>query len=122
MMEFYSERQVTARKPHVCEMCGGKIVPGEAYYRENGKWEGDFFSRALHTHCHLMEMEYCCEVDNEFSWDDIADYIADTYCCDCEHAACNDDRDDWTECEYHVTDCPKIRAALTAKYETEATQ
>ena len=23
-------------------------------------------------------------------------------------AACNDDREDWTECDFHVTNCPRI--------------
>lgn len=107
MMEFYSERKSIARKVHTCELCGGKISPGETYYRETGKWDGDFFSRALHAHCHFMEQDYCCEVDNEFSWDDITDYIADTYCCDYEAR---------TDCQYRVTECPKIKTALMAKY------
>lgn len=96
--------------------------PGEKYYRESGKWEGEIFSRALHTHCYLMEKEYCCEVDNEFTYDEILDYIAETYCGGCGHAACNEGRDDYTECEHLVTDCPKIQAALIEKYGEVATQ
>ena len=115
-MEFYSEEKVKAKKEHTCEMCGGKIKPGDTYYRENGKWCGDFFSRALHVQCHLMEEDYCCEVDCEFSWDSIQDYIQDEYCCVCEHAACNDDVEGWTACPYSVTDCPKILESLCKKY------
>lgn len=120
-MEFYSEAKVTARKEHVCEMCGGKILPGEVYYRENGKWEGEFFSRALHVQCHLIETDYCCEVECEFSWDSLMDYAQDEFCSGCEHAACNDDIEGWTECTHSVTDCPKILEALRRKYK-EATQ
>ena len=119
-MEFYSEAMVKARKRHVCEMCGKDIQPGELYYRENGKWEGDFFSRALHVQCHLMEMDYCAEVECEFTWDSIEYYIDDAYCCDCVHSTRNEDMDGWTDCPYRVTDCPKILEALRKKYgETE---
>jgi hypothetical protein len=119
MMEFYSESSHVARKPHVCEMCCGTIHPGERYYRENGKWEGEFFTRALHEHCHLMEADYCSEVDNEFSWDEIIDYISDIYCRKCPHSPCHDDLPDWTECEYSVTSCPTIKKALREKYGLE---
>lgn len=108
MMEFYSENCYTARKEHTCEMCGGIIHIGEKYYQESGKWEGEFFSRSLHVHCHKMEREYCVEVDNEFTWDGIMDYIRDKYCNCCEHADCNEDKVGWTECKYAVTSCPKI--------------
>lgn len=116
MMEFYSESKVKARKKHTCEMCNKDIQQGELYYRENGKWDGDFFSRALHVQCHLMEADYCTEVDQEFSWSDITEYIYDEYCYRCEHAACNEDKDGWTECEYSVTDCPTIFEILSKKY------
>ena len=96
-------------------MCGGKIRPGEQYYRENGKWEGDFFSRALHVQCHLMEQDYCCEVDNEFTWGGIKDYIYDVYCDGCEHSIRNEDMEGWTDCSWCVTNCPKIFKALCAK-------
>ena len=108
MMEFYGEARHTGQKIHICEMCGGTIQIGEQYYEEKGKWNGDFFSRKLHVHCHNMEREFCEEVDNEFCWEEILDYIQDKYCSNCEHAACNDDREDWTECDYRTTECPRV--------------
>ena len=98
-MEFYNETKHTAKKEHICEMCGRKIQVGEKYYQEKGKFYGEFFSRFMHTHCHNMEAEFCLEIDNEFSWDQITEYIQDNYCSVCEH---NDD------CCVYVTDCPKI--------------
>lgn len=107
-MEFYNESKHKSRKKRVCELCGHVINVGDYYYSERGKFEGYFFSRDMHVHCHYIESEFCSEVDDEFSWEEITDYIQDNYCRDCEHAACNDDRDDWTECNYFVTECPKL--------------
>lgn len=119
MMEFYSERCYKAKKEHQCEMCGGKIMPGELYFQEKGKWCGDFFSRALHVQCHMLEIAYCTEVDNEFSWDAIYEYAQDEYCDTCEHSCRFEDREDWTDCCESVSTCPKILAALKEKYKWE---
>lgn len=121
MMEFYSETCQTARKEHFCEMCGKKIKPGETYFRENGKWDGCFFSRALHVQCHLLECDYCAEVDNEFTWTGITDWAFDVYCDECEHSPRFDDQEGWTDCTEYVTTCPKILAALKEKYKAEVT-
>ena len=108
MMEFYSESKHKSSKERICELCGMVINKGDYYYSERGKFEGEFFSRDMHVHCHNMEYEFCEEVDNEFSWDEITDYIQDKYCSECEHAACNDDQEDWAECDFYVTECPKL--------------
>lgn len=108
-MEFFSESRHKSRKERTCEMCGGDIHTGEYYYSERGKFNGEFFSRDMHVCCHNMESEFCEEVDNEFSWDEILDYVREKHCGNCEHAACNDDREDWEECPYGwITECPKI--------------
>lgn len=116
MMEFYSMHDIkSAKKSHVCELCGKTIEVGEPYCHEAGKWNHDFFYRALHPVCFAMEEEYCCEVDNEFTWDDILEYVADTYCNDCRYAACNDYRPDYVECPFDsVVDCPTIREKFTS--------
>lgn len=115
-MEFYSEKHVTARKAHICEMCKETIPVGTPYWRESGKFNGDFFSRSLHDHCHGMEAEYCTEVDTEFSWDEIIDYIAEKHCQNCEHSYLHEDKEGWTECPYmDVTECRKLRKLYQCK-------
>ncbi len=108
MMEFYNSKKYKAKKEHICEMCGSVIHIGENYYRQSGKFDGEFFDRSLHTHCNNMMQDFCYNVDNEFSWEQITDYIQDNYCNECEHAACNDDQEDWEECDFYVTECPKL--------------
>lgn len=119
MMEFYNESKHKSRKERTCELCGCVINVGDNYYSERGKFEGEFFSRCLHVHCHNMEREYCEEVDNEFAWDDITEYIQDKYCRDCEHSACNDQAEDWEECDFYVTECPKLIKQFSDKEETD---
>jgi hypothetical protein len=42
MSEFYQERTVTARKPHVCCECGRVIPAKEKYQRAVGVWDGEW--------------------------------------------------------------------------------
>lgn len=85
MMEFFNERLLKARKPHICEMCGREIKTGEIYRKETGVFYGEFFSRNLHNRCAEFEAEYCSNVENEFTWDEIYDYIVQKNCSVCSH-------------------------------------
>lgn len=110
MLEFYDDTYIhSARKPHICEYCKDTINPGESYYQEKGKFDGEFFCRSLHPVCHGMEVEFCSEIDNEFCWDEITDYVKDSVCWNCIHSIKNEDADGWTECPYKILqDCPQI--------------
>lgn len=99
MMEFYSESKHKSQKKRVCELCGRVINAGDYYYSERGKFEGCFFYRDMHVHCHNMEKDFCDNVDNEFSWEDITEYFVDNYCGNCENRE---------ECDCRPTKCPKI--------------
>ena len=103
MMEFYNHAFQTARKIHRCEFCSKHIKIGERYSYETGKWDGEFFVRKLCTPCYGMAAEYWCEVDNEFDWDQITDYLSEKYCWSCQHSI-NEDCNIMLPCE-----CPKIR-------------
>ncbi len=112
-MDFYTEKCVKARKEHICELCNEKILAGEEYRRESGKFEGMMFSRCLHEHCYKMECEYCSEVDNEFDWSEVLEYFSDKYCYDCKHHHRFEENDDWEECDYaNVAACPRIKALI----------
>lgn len=115
MMSFYSEQHIKhSRKAHTCSLCGKEIPVGDPYVRETGKYDGDFFNRTVHTHCHYMEVQFCSEVDSEFTWDDILDYFVYEYCDTCPHSWQNDYLPNYVECPYDmcVTDCLKIREEL----------
>lgn len=117
-MSFYAESTHIAKKPHKCEFCGGEIKAGEEYIQERGVFYNDFFSRDMHIHCHNMEALYCEEVDNEFCWYEISDYIQGAFCNKYRHAACNDDLPDWEECETSIFDCKLIINALNERRKT----
>lgn len=84
-MEFYDRRTPISRKERACEMCGQKIMPGERYIYESGKFDGEFFTRSLHTECFNVLSDFCEEVNNEFSWGEIAWWWRDTRCDKCKH-------------------------------------
>ena len=107
-MEFYNSCKHKSRKIRFCELCGHVINAGDYYYSERRKYNGEFFSRDLHTHCYNMESEFCCEVNNEFAWYEITDYIRENYCRDCKHYPYNYQNEKWGECDYAVTECPKL--------------
>lgn len=84
-MEFYDRRTPVSRKERECEMCGQKIMLGERYSYESGKYNGDFFTRELHLDCLSALEKYWEEVDTEFCWDAVSDWWQETRCSDCKH-------------------------------------
>lgn len=40
MSDFHNQRTSTARKSHICILCGQEIPVGEKYKRSTGKWCG----------------------------------------------------------------------------------
>ena len=84
-MGFWNSRNNKAKKEHICEMCLHKILPGEIYTKEVGVWDDRFFSRNLHLRCANFEADYCAEVDQEFTWEDIQEYIQEEYCPKCPY-------------------------------------
>lgn len=49
--DLLSESYPKARKEHICEWCGEKILKNETYYRYTGLHDGDFQSTPLHLEC-----------------------------------------------------------------------
>ena len=107
-MEFYRERKHIAHKEYIYEMCKKPIHIGHKYWEETGKFEGDFFTRKLHPRCHNFEVKYCCDIDPEFCWDVVQDYIQDS-CCFNGKCSCMDN----CKYSYNIYNCP----LLTSEYE-----
>jgi hypothetical protein len=57
--QFYSAREVLARKAHICYECREPIQPGMRYERIAGKWEGE-----VRTYCFCLA---CSEIQREFA-------------------------------------------------------
>ena len=51
---YYSEKLVTARKPHACHLCRKPISAGDRYVRVNMCATGDRSSTAAHCECHRV--------------------------------------------------------------------
>lgn len=81
MMDFYNQKNVKAKKTHECEFCGRKIIPGETYSYECGKFDGEFFVRKLCTVCANMLTKFINETkEEEFDWNWIQEWLKDNYC------------------------------------------
>lgn len=105
-LEFYHITQRKARKEHSCEMCYDKIVVGELYHHEVGKYDGDFFDRKLHTACQKVLREAMDDMkEDEYDYEMIADWWHDKYCFNCKLSfpECEPDSD---VCP-HQEDCPE---------------
>jgi hypothetical protein len=111
MMEFFSSTMHKARKPHKCEACGKTIQPGDTYRMENGKWEGDFFTRAwCEDCCNIMDYFFdFLASENEFDYDEVYYEIQERFCYRCEHG--QHDEDDCPE-KYSVWHCPRIQDSI----------
>ncbi len=103
MFEFFSSALPIARKEHTCEYCKKTIQVGEQYSVESGKYDGDFFTRKLCICCKNILDEYCSEVEPEFTWDDIDEWLADKHCSKCSKGSVYD------SCTWDVSLCPMIR-------------
>lgn len=69
----YSDRNIIARKEHVCIECRATIKRGERYKREKGiGFQGDTFSYATCMPCARIRAHYC---SNGWIWGDLADTI-----------------------------------------------
>lgn len=58
--EFYSDRLVTARKPHKCCECGGAIGSGQRYQRASGKNDGNLWTEATCAVCAEIRAAFVC--------------------------------------------------------------
>lgn len=54
MTSFSSERTVTARKPHRCEVCRQTITIGTRYRQVAGRHDGDFCYGRMHPDCRAL--------------------------------------------------------------------
>lgn len=68
-----------ARKPHQCQECGRTIAPGETYRREEGLFEGSWFSQATCMHC-MVAVRWLNRNCGGHVWQQVAEEIE-------EHAA-----------------------------------
>lgn len=103
MLEFGNSTYPKARKNYKCSLCGQEINKGEIYHRWCGKYDGDMFDNKLHMTCQNIISEYCSAVnENEYSEDEICEWLHDEYCLCCE---CYENDD----CTEHPLSCPLIR-------------
>lgn len=113
MLEFSNQSNRIARKEHKCDLCGEVIRVGEKYSRYAGKYDGQMFDYKHHLLCLEMISEYCLWAeDNEYTEDDVIDWLMETVCYNCEHSWHGDGKDD---CETSIFLCPKVVERFSAK-------
>lgn len=109
-MEFYNERFYTAKKDYTCDCCNNPIKASDKYWRQVGKFDGHFFTRALHERCAKLVNEYCSLVDNEWGdWSDIYYFGVEEFCSSCPYWD-----DDESECTVNldIFTCPQFEKIL----------
>lgn len=109
MSELYERRQVMARRPHKCHLCGEAVPPGVRYIRE--KWKDDGFAEIhRHIHCDALLDEFFKSPHYgsgyEYTDDEVWEWIRDEKCGSlCETEA----RDD---CMGNPFSCPKVISSI----------
>lgn len=102
-MEFYNENHVKARKPHRCHICHTEIIPGQYYYRESGKYCGEFFDRCTCISCYMVREQLRPGNGDEYSEWEVSNEAGDTFCT--EHYETNPCAD----CQYdNQLHCPRV--------------
>jgi len=107
MSELYERRQVTARRPHKCHLCGETIPPGVVYIRE--KWHDDGFNEVKrHIHCDALLDEFLSSDSfvGEYYDDEVWEWIRDK----CLELCGYDERED---CECNPFSCQCMIGIIT---------
>jgi hypothetical protein len=110
-MEFYNQSSHRSRRERVCEGCGKTIQVGETYVSQRGLYDGEFFTRALCVSCEEILDSYCCEIDNEFTWDDVEEYATECVCLKCQKY-----KDD--DCDNATLRCPRVQKHFSREVTT----
>ena len=58
--EFFSETKRKARKTYNCMECGRQIVPGQAYVKIVGKWDGILDTIRQCVECNKIQKVFAC--------------------------------------------------------------
>jgi len=92
VVQFYTQEQRKSRKEYKCQLCGETIRKGLDYINEHGNYDGRFFEHRRHIHCNAIFEAYCAEpwVDEEYSEDDIWDYVRGACCPEYRNDECED--------------------------------
>ena len=107
MLEFYHVKHPKARKEHVCDLCGSKILLGQIYERYSGKYDGNMFDLKYCLNCEKVIDAFLDENEcDEYSDDDIYDWLAERFCYNCKHGWHRDDALD--DCTVNKFCCPII--------------
>ncbi len=111
MLDFYTWKQLHARKEYVCSLCGRKIPIGEQYIRYSGKYDGRMFDYKHHVLCDKYITVYCSWAeDHEYDADSIDCMIRERVCNNCRHY--NEDMDDFEEIDCNPWTCERVCAEL----------
>ena len=134
MLEFYHINHPKARKEHVCDLCGSKILLGQTYERYSGKYDGNMFDLKYCLNCEKVIDAFLDENDtynklllkgipkkdililsaynvnecDEYSDDNIYDWLREKFCYSCKHG----DYDALDDCTVNKFCCPTILAEI----------
>ena len=109
MSDLFERKQITAKRPHKCHLCGETIPPGVHYIRE--KWRDDGFQEIhRHIHCDALLDEYFKSnhygSGYEYTEDEVWEWIRDEKC----GTLCGtEERDD---CTCNPFPCQKVIASI----------
>ena len=111
MLEFYHLKHPRARKEHVCDLWGSKILLGQTYERYSGKFDGNMFVLKYCLNCEKVIDAFLDENEcDEYSDDDIYDWLTERFCYNCKHGWHRDDALD--DCTVNKFCCPTILAKI----------
>ena len=84
MMEFYNSYTQKAKKEHICEACQQKILIGERYRYESGKFDRQFFDRSYHLECYNIMQDFWYDSDDDcFDYYQVREWWYDGHCYQC---------------------------------------
>ncbi len=76
-VEFFYERERTARKDYKCSECSTPILRGQKYMRLGGKYEGQMWDAIVCSCCYEINTVFACGGPTEWGnmWEPMEEYI-----------------------------------------------
>lgn len=81
MCRLIADQVVTARKPHGCNACGGRIEKGHPYARQRVADGGEAWTWKAHLLCHAVAaslmVEYHLDCGEPVDWGEVQERVGD---------------------------------------------
>ena len=119
-MAFYREAKHKANILHFCTLCGERIESGTTYFKQVGKFNGEFFQRDLHPQCKFIIDAYMHDNnDEDLDFTAVLDYAKKEICSQCKQNKKLSIFKNKINCNQKMSTCPTFKEKVFKEFHFE---